>query len=124
MLPEKNRLKKQKDFDSLFKNANTAYTKNFIMKAVPNNEDASRFAFMVSKKVSKRAVDRNRIRRQIRELIRLNLENITPGFDILIIVKATPTTLELKYNEIEKQVLFCLKKLRLQATSYKLQAKK
>ena len=45
-----------------------------------------RVAVVVSKKVSKSAVRRNRIRRRLYEAIRLNSPHITEAFDIVITV--------------------------------------
>ena len=45
-----------------------------------------RLAIIVSRKVDKRAVVRNRIRRRLYELFRLQLQNYSPGVDIAVIV--------------------------------------
>jgi ribonuclease P protein component len=47
----------------------------------------SRFAILISKKLAKRAVDRNRLKRQMSEIVRLNLKLIPTGKDFLIIPK-------------------------------------
>ncbi|MHB1942693.1 MAG: ribonuclease P protein component [Acidiferrobacteraceae bacterium] len=44
---------------------------------------AARLGITVSRKVSKRAVDRNRIKRQVRESFRLNWRRID-GFDVVV----------------------------------------
>jgi len=56
------------------------------MLATPNELGHPRIGVTVSKKRAKRAVDRNRIKRQIRETFRLRQHKI-PGFDIVIIAK-------------------------------------
>lgn len=54
-----------------------------------NNLEYSRFGFVVSKKIDKRAVKRNSIKRAIRGLIEKNLNNLTKGLDLLFIVRET-----------------------------------
>jgi len=48
--------------------------------------DFCRFAFIVSRKVSTKAVVRNKIRRKVREAIRLEMKNYQPGSDNIFIV--------------------------------------
>lgn len=59
----------------------------FSLKVKDNRLDINRFGIVVSKKIDKRAVGRNKIKRMLREiLVGLNSE-ITSGLDMLIIVK-------------------------------------
>ena len=48
----------------------------------------TRFGFTVSKRVDKRAVHRNRIRRVLWESVRLSLERFEPGWDIVVNARA------------------------------------
>jgi len=102
MLPVKHRLVKKRDFDKIFKNGKLFNTDQFLVKSDKNNLDISRFGFIVSKKVSNKAVIRNRIKRKIREIIRLNLDKIKPGLDIVLIVKKN--MIDKSYWEIEKDI--------------------
>lgn len=54
-----------------------------------NDLDYSRFGFVVSKKIDKRAVKRNLIKRAIRCLVEQNINNFTKGLDFLFIVRKT-----------------------------------
>ncbi len=56
------------------------------LRAASNGTPQSRFAFVVSTKVSKRAVERNRIRRHLREEIRHLLPQLAGGHDVAVIV--------------------------------------
>lgn len=67
-----------------------------------NGLSVSRFAVVVGTKVSKKAVDRNRIRRQYREILRLMMNDVKPGFDVLLLT-AKPA-LALDYEEKEKKL--------------------
>ena len=72
MLPKINRIKKKKDFEAIFKNSKTTRTNFFIFKISKNKLDINRFGFVVSQKVSKRAVVRNKVRRRLADLNSLN----------------------------------------------------
>jgi ribonuclease P protein component len=50
-------------------------------------KSASRFAFIVSTKVDKRATHRNRIRRLLSESVRLRMDSIKPGVDGVFVAK-------------------------------------
>jgi ribonuclease P protein component len=59
-----------------------------LQLAVAKGEgDVSRFAFVVSTKVDKRATHRNRTRRLLSEAIRMHMKNIVPGFDCVLVAK-------------------------------------
>lgn len=47
------------------------------------------FAFIVSKKIDKKAVGRNRLKRQLREIARQNLSKTKNGYDIIILARKT-----------------------------------
>jgi ribonuclease P protein component len=58
--------------------------------------------------IDKRAVVRNKIRRQIKEIIRLNDKNLKQGFDLMFLVRESVK--ELKYKEMEQKLLGLFKK--------------
>ena len=74
----------------------------FVIKASDNNLAFSRFGAVISKKVSKSAVKRNKIKRIIFDFIRLSKLHEFANKDVLIIV--SPKTAELKKEEIEKEL--------------------
>jgi ribonuclease P protein component len=86
MLPKINRIKKRGDFDKIFKKGKSLKEGFLILKTAKNNFDKSRFAFIISQKVSKKAVVRNKIRRRLAQVIKLNFKNIKGGADIVLIV--------------------------------------
>lgn len=94
MLPFKNRIKKEKDFRKVFDAGKFVSLNLASMKFIPNNLEETRFGFIVSKKVSKKAVTRNRLKRIFREQARLSLKKIKPGLDIVVIVKSSEITSE------------------------------
>lgn len=103
MLPKINRIKKKKDFEIISKNGKNIKSNLFILKVLPNNFGISRFAFVISQKVSKKAVVRNKIRRRLSKVIEKKIKEIKPGIDIVFIVlKAIETN---SFLEIEKEVI-------------------
>ncbi len=78
MLKKKYRLKKNSAFAATYKLRNTFSDENiciYVGKEKIDAEFSTKFAFVVSKKIHKRAVVRNRIKRLMRENIRLILKN-------------------------------------------------
>jgi len=87
MLPKTNRLQKKKDFDRVFKGGK-GYKEDFLaLKMARNNLKKSRFGFVVGKNVSKKTTLRNKIKRRLRELVRLKLKKTKKGIDVILIVR-------------------------------------
>ncbi len=87
MLPFENRIKKRRDFERILKEGKLLYSEILTIKFLENNLNLIRFGFVVSKKISKKAVTRNKIKRKLREQIRLRLIKFKKGFDLIIIAK-------------------------------------
>jgi len=111
MLAKKFRLHKKSDFDKLAKSPNKFYSNNLFLRFIENEEDFNSFAVVISKKISSKAVIRNKIRRRIYEIIRLNMNNFKKSFKIVIFVKKG--VLEMEYSDLEKEILYIFKKARL-----------
>lgn len=111
MLPSVFRLKKKKDFERVLNLGQTSSGEFFILKHVPNDLSFSRFGLIVSTKVSSKATDRNRLRRQVSEIVRLNLERIKTGFDVVIVFKRLAKDKEYLKLEKELSALFIKNKL-------------
>lgn len=75
--------------------------------------DELKFSFVVGVKIEKRAVGRNRLKRQMREVVRLLLKDgaLTPGFFVLVMAKKEMVGCE--YAEIEKDILATLRRVGL-----------
>lgn len=108
MLPKINRLRKKKDFETVFKKGTGHKGPCFILRVLKNSLDYSRLGIVVSKKVSKKAVERNKVRRRASEAIRHNFIGIKKGFDIIFIV--LPAAKKEDYNGIEKIIIDLLSK--------------
>lgn len=71
----------------LYKNSDTVRSRLFTLRIITNpHRKSSRFAIVVSKKVHKSAVGRNRIRRQAYEVIRNEIPHFNTICDAALIV--------------------------------------
>ena len=87
MLASKNRFHGPNSLRFVYKNGKTAHSHVYKIKYTTNPRLKNpRFAVVVSKKVHKSAVGRNRIRRRFYEAIRSQVDHIKPGQDIVIII--------------------------------------
>lgn len=86
MFGRKNRIQKNKEIESIFKKGKSFKQGNLLLKTKKNDLGINRFAFIVSKKVSKKASERNRIKRKLREIIKLKNGLSGSGKDNLFIV--------------------------------------
>lgn len=111
MLPKKFRLHNDKDIKRLVQGGKTFFLPQMTIKYQKNNHSGPRLAVVVSTKVDKRAVVRNRVKRQIREVLRLEVFKIKKDQDILFIVKKS--CLDLNFAGIKKQINFALNTCRL-----------
>lgn len=81
-----------------------------VLVVLPNDLGISRFAFVASRRVGN-AVQRNRARRLLREVVRLHMFQIEVGWDCVWIAReATP---EAVYAEVETAVLHLLARSKL-----------
>ena len=104
MLPKQNRLTTRGDFKGVFQGALRARSGPFNLVCRKNNMQISRFGFVIPLIVSKKAVQRNKLRRQLRDIIKHVLPNILEGYDCVI--RAYPGASDIEYKEIEKDVVF------------------
>jgi ribonuclease P protein component len=108
MLKKVNRLAKSKDIQTAFARGRTFFNPLFTVKFVPS-EGNRRFAVVVSTKVFKNAVDRNRLKRLIREYLRLNLKGFKAGSYAIV---AKPKLNKMPETEVLKEFkLLCAKLL-------------
>ena len=116
MLPKINRIKKKKDFESIFKNSRSFKNNLFILKIKENNLGLNRVGFVVSQKISKRAVIRNKVRRRLSEIIKKEINNIPLGTDLVFITLAGIDKKE--FSEIKEAVNNILIKVGLITRNY------
>jgi len=110
MLAKKSRLKKNKEFDQVFKEGKSAYGKLLGIKIRKNQLDINRFGILLSTKVSKLAVIRNLYKRRIREIIGQDNFQLKKGYDCVVIVM--PAIINSNYQDIKTEIKNIFNKLK------------
>lgn len=114
MLPKINRLSKE-DFEIAFKKRGKFLKKGFLkLKLVQNNLDIIRFGISCGAKISNKASRRNRIKRQLNEIVRLNFASLESGYDILIIPE--PEIIQRSFQETSSLLIEALQELGIMKT--------
>ena len=85
--PRAARLLRAQDFSRLRGNSRRLGTANFSAQVGAFGEESARLGLAISRRVSKRAVRRNRIKRLARDSFRHNRGEL-PAFDILLIARS------------------------------------
>ena len=111
MLSKKYCLKRKKDFEKVTKRGKKIEIDFLVLKFLQNSLDVARIGFVVSQKVSKKAFLRNKIKRRLREIIKTNLPNLEPGYDLIFFTKKG--IIEKDFLEIKDVVEQILKKAKL-----------
>jgi len=82
-----NRLSRSRDFDAVYRHGRSVASRFLVLYWFPQEEAASpRFGFSVPRSVGG-AVERNKIKRQLREVWRARLDSVPAGHDYVLIVR-------------------------------------
>src|SRR3954466_8303233 len=82
-----NRLSRSRDFDAVYRRGRSVSSRFLVLYWFPQEEPADpRFGFSVPRAVGG-AVERNRIKRQLREVWQARLEAVSQGNDYVLIVR-------------------------------------
>lgn len=111
MLAKKNRLTKKNELIFIFKKGNIARENFLIFKFLPNYKKESRFGVIVSKKISKKATTRNKLKRRIRASLRLKIKKIKKNIDGVLI--PLPGAQEKSFSEIDETINKLFRKARI-----------
>jgi ribonuclease P protein component len=93
------RLTRKSQYNLVYSQGKSWANELLVMKALPNGLESSRFGFPVSKRVGK-AVVRNRVRRLLRECVRLI--PYKPGWDVVLIARSPAS--EADYHRLKRAV--------------------
>ena len=80
-------LKKNSDFRRLYPKGKSAVNPYMVLYCRRNNLGVNRLGYTVSTKLG-HAVVRNRVRRRLREIYRLNSPALKNGFDIVVVARS------------------------------------
>ena len=82
-----NRLSRSRDFDAVYRHGRSVSSRFLVLYWFPQEEAGSpRFGFSVPRSVGG-AVERNKIKRQLREVWRARLERVPTGNDYVLMVR-------------------------------------
>lgn len=95
-------LKKNKDFQVLYKKGNSYANKHLVMYVLENQTKNNRIGISASKKVGN-SIIRHRLTRLVRESYRLNEEKFQTGLDIVIVIRVAAK--EKSFSEIQSSLL-------------------
>lgn len=105
-MKKKYRIKKSDDIQALMKKRKTVGNEFFVIYFNKNHDQEHfKFALSVPKKFGN-AVQRNKMKRRLREIIKMSKINQTFDFFVIAKVKAQP----LKFDDIKKNILHLLNK--------------
>ncbi|WP_127530039.1 ribonuclease P protein component [Paenibacillus kobensis] len=102
------RLRNRADFSRIYRAGKSFANGQFVVYwSKQPAAEPFRLGVSASKKIGN-AVVRNRMRRVVKEIVRLNAERIAPRVDLILIVRKP--AVEMKTKELERSVLHVLKK--------------
>ena len=104
--PRGARLVRKADFDAVYRNGKRRSSSHFTVFLKANELPESRFGFSIKRALGG-AVVRNRMRRRIREAIRLHREEISAGWDFVIHPK--PNVANAPFAVLENDLVRLLK---------------
>ena len=99
------RIKDSREFENIIKNGKKKANSFFVIYYKERNKEFSRFGVSLSKKFGN-AVKRNKYKRILREIIRINQKKFKNTYDYIIIMKKSCDNLE--YKVIEENLLTLL----------------
>lgn len=103
-------LKKNQDFKWVYAKGRSHANRILVLYYLPNGKDHNYLGISVSKKVGN-SVERNRVKRRIRECYRLNEDRIRTGYHMIIIARVRAKNSD--YQSIQSAMIHLLKKSKL-----------
>ncbi|MCL2222539.1 MAG: ribonuclease P protein component [Oscillospiraceae bacterium] len=105
-------LKKNYEFKRLYNRGRSAASKYAVVYCFKTGRDENRLGITVTTKLGG-AVQRNRIRRRLKEIYRINEAALRRGYDIVFVARMR--CIGAPWRELESSVLYLLQKLGLSA---------
>jgi ribonuclease P protein component len=110
MLPTKYRLKNRQVFSDVFKGGKSFSNEVVIIKSKSASPHSLKIGFSVGMKFSKKSSVRNKVKRWMREAVRLELKNIKKGCEIVILINPKYPYKQLNSNLVQEKIKDLLKK--------------
>ena len=103
-------MKKNHEFRRMYQKGRSSVNSYLVLYVRPNRLGHNRLGVTVSTKLGK-AVVRNRVRRSLREVWRLNDAQIKQGYDMILVGRGR--SVKCAYHEMEKAYLRAVSELKL-----------
>lgn len=106
MLKKELRIKKERDFNKIYRKGAFLGGDFFNINYIDTRGSETRLAVVISKKIAKKAVERNQVKRKVREALRILYPSLVQGYDIVVGVKKEALDKEQDFikNELKKQL--------------------
>lgn len=104
-------LRKKSDFERVAKNGQPFFVSEFGFKIIKNNLLDNRYGIVISLQIDKKAVIRNKIRRQIKAMISQNNSKIKQGYDIMFLTRESIK--KINFDQIKEKIDYLYKKANL-----------
>lgn len=103
-------IKKNNDYKAVYNCNNSISDYNLVLFIKTNDYNYNRFGFTAAKKI-KKAVNRNIIRRRLKEITRKNEYNLKEGYDIVLMARVN--SVESDYRSLEASFIRLMKRKNL-----------
>ena len=114
MLPANHRLKGKKIFDDLFQLGKTFSNEALMMKVAEGKAgQPTKFGFGASLKFSKKAVERNKAKRWMREAVRAKIGEVQPGWHVIFFISPKLPKEKLSLELVREKTENLLKKAKI-----------
>jgi ribonuclease P protein component len=114
MLPISHRLKGKKIFNDIFRLGKTFSNDVMLMKVVSGEKGQPvKFGFAASLKFSKKAVERNKVKRWMREAVRAMIKDIQPGKEVVFLINPKVPKEKLSLDLIRESIEKLLKQAKI-----------
>ena len=109
-MKETKTVKKNYEFRRMYQKGKSSVGAHLVVYCRPNRREKNRLGVTVSGKLGC-AVERNRVRRRIREIFRLNDHRLRQGYDIIVVARGRAMCAD--YRELERSYLRRVTELKL-----------
>lgn len=108
MLSKERRLRHERDFARLSVKGRPFYGPFCVLRVWKSGSVPSKIGFVASGKLFKTAVERNLVRRRVREIVRTHIESVPEGFDMTFVAK--PEIRTASFSELKSCILHLIEK--------------
>lgn len=104
---KKNSLRKNDDYKRCYRYGNSYISRYLVLYVISNDQEYNRIGISVSKKIGN-SVIRHRIKRLVKESVRLHFSELKQGRDLVFVGRKAANGAS--YFQIEETVMYLLKK--------------